>query len=217
MLEQGRKPTFDAHRSCAGFLKHWRRRLTGGRCDRGNRCPSLSCVLLHLACSHGNAPPVHQFFDEIRRVTPRGRHGAQRLEWWDYDPQGKSLPPPHWPRLRIAGTIAPIRPGRTHEGGIRSSCLPAICPERLPARCPSVTDRGRSRQPPRRRRESPSRDAACLLPPGDPRSEAAQRHGSAPRRAPRDKHASPSGRPWRSVLQRRARHRTSCARPSRAD
>jgi hypothetical protein len=31
---------------------------------------------------------------------------------------------------------------RTHEGGIRSSCRPAICPARLPARRPSVTTEG---------------------------------------------------------------------------
>ena len=35
----------------------------------------------------------------------------------------------------------PSAEDRTHEGGIRSSCLPAICPARLPARRPSVSRR----------------------------------------------------------------------------
>jgi hypothetical protein len=39
---------------------------------------------------------------------------------------------------------------RTHEGGIRSPCLPALCPARLPARRPSVTRSGRRRRPPPR-------------------------------------------------------------------
>src|SRR6266436_7463217 len=41
--------------------------------------------------------------------------------------------------MPIALSIALDPEDRTHERDIRSSCLPAICPARLPARDPSVT------------------------------------------------------------------------------
>ena len=149
-------------------------------------------------------------------------------------------------RMRIQTNRSHIDPGgplhrRTHERGIRSSCLPAVCPARSPARRASVTGaseaeagppdasswsgrqrarHGRCGRARRRRRAEESRRSACPSPSRrpDPGRRIAQPEALGIGPGPEDLGAFPRARAERRLPAggSGAPSRTSCTRTGAA-